>query len=455
MMVTSAATATALTASGRLAISPWSIRGFHPDDLDQLINVWQDSRTPGAHPVYSLAEIIDACSNGVAVVAVTEGRVVGAAACKIQDERAWMVMLAQDREWREQGLGSALLAGMEDRLTGQGIRRISALLPASETRVRAFRNSEYRVEDDLHYFERTIPLQSSEMGPLSLLGGRLLPHGLWDNLAGMQREKSLIEQRLILPLSRTELAKSLGVTPPRSVVLFGPPGTGKTTFAKAVASRLEWPFVEVFPSRLAADPQGLAGALRQVFLDIGRLDHAVVFIDEVEEIASARTGEASSPLQGVTNELLKIIPAFREKEGRILICATNFIRSLDKAFLRHGRFDYVIPIGPPDLEARTAIWNRYIPPAVSPQIDLDALARASERFSPADIEFAARKASQQALEHAVQTTERPTAQPIQDGQDGHALTTRAYLQAIQGTRATVTETVVKDFLEDIERIARE
>jgi len=452
MMVTAAATATALATGGRPAISPWSIRGFHPDDLDQLINVWQDSRTPGAHPVYSLAETIDACSNGVAVVAVTEGRVVGATACKIQDERAWMVMLAQDREWRGQGLGSALLAGLEDRLTGQGVRRISALLPASETRVRAFRNSEYRVEEDLHYFERTIPLQSSEMGPLSLLGGRLLPHGLWDNLAGMQREKSLIEKRLILPLSRTELAKSLGVTPPRSVVLFGPPGTGKTTFAKAVASRLEWPFVEVFPSRLAADPQGLAGALRQVFLDIGRLDHAVVFIDEVEEIASARTGEASSPLQGVTNELLKIIPAFREKEGRILICATNFIRSLDKAFLRHGRFDYVIPIGPPDLEARTAIWNRYIPPAVSPQIDLDALARASERFSPADIEFAARKASQQALEHAVQTTERPTAQPIQDGQ---ALTTRAYLQAIQGTRATVTETVVKDFLEDIERIARE
>lgn len=452
MTVTAVSTATPLTTGGRPAIQPWSIRGFHPDDLDQLINVWQDSRTPGAHPVYSLAEIIDACSNGVAVVAVREGRVVGAAACKIQDERAWMVMLAQDREWREQGLGSALLAGMEDRLTGQGIRRISALLPASETRVRAFRNSEYRVEEDLHYFERTIPLQSSEMGPLSLLGGRLLPHGLWDNLAGMQREKSLIEKRLILPLSRTELAKSLGVTPPRSVVLFGPPGTGKTTFAKAVASRLEWPFVEVFPSRLAADPQGLAGALRQVFLDIGRLDHAVVFIDEVEEIASARTGEASSPLQGVTNELLKIIPAFRENEGRILICATNFIRSLDKAFLRHGRFDYVIPIGPPDLEARTAIWNRYIPPAVSPQIDLDALARASERFSPADIEFAARKASQQALEHAVQTTERPTAQPIQDG---HALTTRAYLQAIQGTRATVTETVVKDFLEDIERIARE
>ena len=167
---TSAAAVTSATGA-RPGIEPWSVRDFHTDDLDQLISVWQDSRTPGAHPVYSLSEIIDACSNGVAVVAVREGKVVGAAACRIHDGRAWIILLAQDRQWREQGLGSALLAGMEDRLTSQGIRRISALLPASETRVRAFRNSEYRVEEDLHYFERTIPLQPREMGPLSQLGG--------------------------------------------------------------------------------------------------------------------------------------------------------------------------------------------------------------------------------------------------------------------------------------------
>ena len=82
---------------------------------------------------------------------------------------------------------------------------------------------------------------------------------------------------------------------------------------------------------------------------------------------------------------------------------------------------------------------------MSPQIDLDALALASERFSPADIEFAARKASQQALERAVQASQRVP--------EDEALTTGDYLQAIEGTRATVTEPVVKDFLEDIERYA--
>jgi ATP-dependent 26S proteasome regulatory subunit len=111
-------------------------------------------------------------------------------------------------------------------------------------------------------------------------------------MAGMHKEKELIEQRLILPLARTDLAASLGVVPPRAVMLFGPPGTGKTTFAKAVASRLEWPFVEVSPSRLASDPRG------PTFHDISHLDHAVVFIDEVEEIAAQRGGKPPSPLQG-------------------------------------------------------------------------------------------------------------------------------------------------------------
>lgn len=423
----------------------WRVRDYHPDDLDRLVQVWQQSRIKDVHPVYSLSDIIAACSDEVGVVAVANDEVVGAAACRIHDDRAWVLMVGQAEDWRGQGLGSALLAGLESRLIQRGVFRISALLPVAESRVKAFHNSKYSIEEPLIYFERTVPGQRPESGPLSQLGGRLLTRGLWDELAGMADEKYLIEQRLILPLAQSELAESLGVRPPKAVVLFGPPGTGKTTFAKAVASRLNWPFVEVFPSRLASDPQGLAAALRQTFLDIAHLEHAVVFIDEVEEIASARSGEGQSTVQGVTNELLKIIPAFREQDGRLLICATNFIRSLDKAFLRHGRFDYVLPIGPPDTAARKAIWARYIP--ISAQgIDLETLARESKRFSPADIEFAARKASQRALEHAVRQEKEMA--------NGSELTTQSYLDAIAQTRATVTESVVSDFLEDIDRIAR-
>ena len=259
----------------------------------------------------------------------------------------------------------------------------------------------------------------------------------------MRREKELLEKRLVLPLAQPDLAEQYGVRPPRAVVLFGPPGTGKTTFAKAIASRLDWAFVEVFPSRLAADPAGLAGALRETFQRIAELEHAVVLIDEVEEIASHRRGDPPSPLQGVTNELLKIIPAFRERPDRLLVCATNFIRSLDSAFLRHGRFDYVIPIGLPDAEARSSIWERFIPEGSAGTVDLAALVAASEGFTPADIEFAARRASQAALEAAVASV-HAAAGP----------TTADYLEAVGATRATVSAEVVAEFAEDIESLAR-
>jgi len=143
-------------------------------------------------------------------------------------------------------------------------------------------------------------------------------------------EEELIERRVILPLAQPQLAGRLGLVPPRAIVLFGPPGTGKTTFAKGAASRLGWPFVELFPSRLAGEsPAGLAAALREAFALVAELEKVVVFIDEVEEIAGTRQPRTASAAQGVTNEMLKLIPPFREQDERLLICATNSVRALD------------------------------------------------------------------------------------------------------------------------------
>ncbi|MBC7761259.1 MAG: ATP-binding protein, partial [Candidatus Saccharibacteria bacterium] len=127
-------------------------------------------------------------------------------------------------------------------------------------------------------------------------------------------------------------------------------------------------------------------------------------------------------------------------------CATNFIRALDSAFLRHGRFDYVVPIGLPDTAARLAIWERYVPISMTGLIDLDALVVASDGFSPADVEYAARRASQEALERALfaGTDESTPAGP----------STKDYISAIRSTRTTVSPQVAADFLEDIERLAR-
>ncbi|MCP3819534.1 bifunctional GNAT family N-acetyltransferase/ATP-binding protein [Streptomyces sp. A3M-1-3] len=422
----------------------WRLRDFRDDDLDRAVQIWdQDRPADDSPPVFPVSEVMAAArTGGPAVVAVVGDDMVGMAVAQARGERAWITLVALAGKWRNRGIGSALIAELERRLRVQGVRRIGALLAPGATGTTALENSGYRTRAGLIFYEKVEHLGASDAGLLAELGGRVLRQGLWGALAGMQREKEAIEQRIVLPLAEPALADRYGVTPPKAVILFGPPGTGKTTFAKAVASRLEWPFVELFPSRLAAGaPGGLATSLRETFADLAELETVLLFIDEVEEIAGVRSGLAVDPGHGVTNELLKLIPGFRDHDDRLLICATNSVRSLDPAFLRPGRFDYVIPVGPPDPVARAAIWQRYLGPGAD-GVELHRLVAASEMFTPADIEFAARKGAHAAFEREVADRQ------------GAPASTEDYLAAIADTRPTLTDQALTEFREDIEHYVR-
>lgn len=429
------------------------IRDFHDDDLDGIVRLWEAAQASPAAPVYSLPEVIASCQNDHAVVAVRGEEIVGAAVGRAAHAQGWIVffhVLAEVAD--ESGQGEHAEAGLLDALERHfmplGLGKLSILVPEESPAFAGLESNGFQVRSQLRYLERQMPVQRRELDLLRSVGGRILPRHLWDAVSGMQEEKDMLEDRLVVPLSEPDLADHFGVVPPRAVMLFGPPGTGKTTFAKAVASRLDWPFVELFPSRLSGEPGGVAAGLRTSFEQIGELEHAVVFIDEVEEIASKRGGEPPSPTQGVTNELLKQVAEFRDREGRLLICATNFVRALDAAFLRHGRFDYVIPIGLPDETARHAIWSRYIPDHVIGDIDVDALVDASSGLTPADIEYAASRASQEALAASLGKDRVP----IDARTD--VLTTENYLDALRATRATVSEETAREFRDDVQTIAR-
>jgi AAA+ superfamily predicted ATPase/GNAT superfamily N-acetyltransferase len=426
-----------------ITVPPWRLRDFHDDDLDQAIAIWDQSRqSHEPPPVFPLSEVVSTARSGQpAVVAVVGDQLVGMAVAESEGERAWISIVALAEQWRNRGIGSALLGELELRLRMQGVRRISALLPPNATGTTALQNSGYEERTNLTYFEKTAHVGAADAGLLAGLGGQIMPRGLWRSMAGMEREKQVIERRIVLPLSEPDAAQRYGVTPPKAVILFGPPGTGKTSFAKAVSGRLGWPFVELYPSRLAAPDMTLASALRDAFTTLIELETVLVFIDEFEEIAGSRSGLPSDPAHGVTNELLKLIPAFRQHDDRLLICATNSVRSLDPALLRPGRFDYVIPVGPPDATARAAIWARYLGPNAE-SVDIDRLVAASEMFTPADIEFAARKGAQTAFEREIESRR------------GEPACTDDYLAAIADTRHTLTDEMVREFEEDIEQRTR-
>jgi len=419
-----------------------TIREYHDDDLDAVVRLWWEAQASAEQPVYSLAEVTASCREDHAVVAVRDEAVVAAAVGRAAHAQGWVVFFGISEASRSENVSGALLDALERKMAPLGLSTLSVLMPEG-SRLDLLTSNGFQLRYGLRYLERQMPVQRRELELLKEVGGRILPRHLWENVAGMRHEKQLLEERLVAPLAQPDLADRYGVVPPRAVMLFGPPGTGKTTFAKAVASRLDWPFVEVFPSRLGDGMSSMASSLRSTFEQIEELEHGVVFIDEVEEIASRRS-DPPTPTQGVTNELLKIVADFRDREGMLLICATNFVRALDAAFLRHGRFDYVLPIGLPDDEARGAIWRRYVPTEIAAEVDFALLVERSSGLTPADIEYAARRASQEALARELRG----------GGSQGTDLHTSDYLAALEVTRATVSDEQQASFLEDIDELAR-
>jgi transitional endoplasmic reticulum ATPase len=426
-------------------MTPWRIRDFHDDDLDAAIRLWDDPAAGSKAPVFGVSDLVTAVRGGApAVVAVAGDELVGSVVATISGTRATLMRITLAPGWRQRGIGSAMLTELERRLVASGTHRIGCLLEnESDVGVLALQNCGYAVRHGLSQYEKLEPVGLADVGILGQLGGQMIRASTWSQLGGMAREKDIIERRVILPLAKSQLSGRLGLVPPQAVILFGPPGTGKTTFAKGVAARLGWPFVELFPSRLAADSAGgLAAALREAFALIAELDKVVVFIDEVEEIAGLRQPANSTAAQGVTNEMLKLIPPFREQDERLLICATNSVRDLDTAFLRHGRFDYLIPVGPPDDEARQAIWTRYLSSMPHADMDMDTIVDRCRLFTPADIEFAARRTAQLVFERVM-------------FDHGEELTTTAdVLAGIAQTRRTLTEDMTAEFEQDIQDYAR-
>ena len=317
---------------------PWRLRDFHDDDLDQAICLWDQSRSlDETHPVFGVSEVISTARCGQpAVVAVIGDDLVGMAAAQSQGERAWISVVALSSLWRNRGIGSALLGELEIRLRSMGVRRISALLPADATGAAALHNSGYSRRPATELLREDSTTSAPQMRDCwPNLGGRSCPLDSGTRWPAWKRRSRSSSGGIVLPLVGPNAARSTafaaqGGHPVR------PARYGQDQFCQGGGRSARLAVRRTVPVSAAAPDVAMAGALRDAFATWRNWTRCVVFIDEVEEIAGCRSGFRSDPAHGVTNELLKLIPAFRQHDDRLLVCATNSVRSLDSAFLRPG-----------------------------------------------------------------------------------------------------------------------
>ncbi|MEX1218043.1 MAG: bifunctional GNAT family N-acetyltransferase/ATP-binding protein [Acidimicrobiales bacterium] len=417
------------------------IRDLLSSDIAAVVRLFDDCRgLEDTKPVDVAQFVNDASSGAPGVVATESGRVVGVVQARVMSDDAWINVVMIDPAARRAGLGSAMLQRLEEKLLHLGVRKISALMGNSQAGEVALVNRGFVATNDLVLYEKLEPIAPVAMLIVDHYGGELLSPQLWDRVAGMQEEKKIIDSRVVAPLADPDTASRVGVKAPSTVLLFGPPGTGKTTFAKAIAGRLGWPFIELLPSKLESGNDSMSAELRTAMTDLLQLDQVVVFIDEFDEIASAREHNAAT--KGVVNELLKLIPSFRTCPGRLLVCATNFVADIDSAVLRPGRFDLVIPIGPPDLSARRALWESALSSLDHRDIDQEKIAQETGGFTPGDIELAAQRAASAAFDR------------IRGGEEPAFITAGDLEAAVERTSPSVSAEICERFGAEVDRFAR-
>lgn len=420
----------------------YQICDLSPTDLGAAVQLLEALRPlPDSAPMEIAQFIADVNDDAVVVVALANGSLVGLVSARVAGDRAWTQLVAISPQWRRRGIGSALARGLEERLLHLGVRKISALLGPGEVGEQALLNRGFTATEGMVLYEKHLSLEPGEVRIIDKWGGQILDEDLWEQAAGMEREKALIDQRIVAPLSDPVLAAQIGLRPPATALMFGPPGTGKTTFARALAGRLGWPFVELLPSKLSSGEGTLANELREAFIELGRLDHVVIFIDEFDEIAPARESRPASA--GVVNELLKSIPDFRRRPGKLLICATNFVETIDPAVMRPGRFDLLIGIGPPDQKALIALWERATATMnLGPGVKPTALAKKCHGFTPGDVDLAAQRAAAEAFVRA-------------RANGGTAMVTIDDLNtAIDRTNASITPQMLEAFTKEVASFER-
>jgi transitional endoplasmic reticulum ATPase len=221
----------------------------------------------------------------------------------------------------------------------------------------------------------------------------------YDDLGGMRDAIDALREMVELPLRHPELFQRLGVDPPKGVLLHGPPGTGKTRLARAVANESDAQFFHIAGPEIMGSAYGESEKkLREIFEQASKSAPSIIFIDEIDSIAPKRGQVSGEAEKRLVAQLLTLMDGLEPRQNLVVIAATNRPEALDEALRRPGRFDREIVVGVPDDAGRReilTIHTRGMPLAEG--VNLDELSRRTYGFVGADLAALTREAALEAV----------------------------------------------------------
>jgi proteasome regulatory subunit len=232
----------------------------------------------------------------------------------------------------------------------------------------------------------------------------------YDDIGGLDDQILEVREAVEEPLINAQQFEDVGIEPPSGVLLHGPPGTGKTMLAKAVANQTDATFIKMAGSELVRKFIGEGARLvRDLFELASEREPAVIFIDEIDAIAAKRTDSKTSgdaEVQRTMMQLLSEMDGFEERGEIRIIAATNRYDMLDRAILRPGRFDRLIEVPNPDWDGRERILEIHTQEMdLADNVDMAALATDTESFSGAELASLATEAGMFAIRDQRTTVE--------------------------------------------------